>query len=100
MDLSLDQVDFKKISINSMIGGFKPNTNKNIKWKSYGLKSYVPYKLDYDDNFIFFAVGMSEYLLFELLEVNYILLQSDSMYRYISLELINKVREKQIIVFK
>ena len=34
MDISLDQVDFKKLSINSMIGGFKPNINKNIKWKS------------------------------------------------------------------
>lgn len=71
-----------------------------VKWKSYGLKSYVPYKLIYEDNFVFFAVGMSEYLLFELLRVNYILLQSDSMYRYISPELINKVKEKQIIIFK
>ncbi len=71
-----------------------------VKWKSYGLKSYVPYKLDYDDKFVFFAVGMAEYLLFELLEVNYILLQSDSMYRYISNELIEKVRNKQIIIFK
>ena len=34
MDISLDQIDFKKLSINSMIGGFKPNINKNIKWKS------------------------------------------------------------------
>lgn len=71
-----------------------------VKWKSYGLKSYVPYKLDYEDNFVFFAVGMAEYLLFELLEVNYILLQSDSMYRYISPELINKLKDKQIIIFK
>lgn len=71
-----------------------------VKWKSYGLKSFVPYKLNYNDNFVFFAVGMAEYLLFELLEINYILLQSDSMYRYISNELIEKVKDKQIIIFK
>jgi hypothetical protein len=71
-----------------------------VKWKSYGLKSYVPYKLDYEDNFVFFAVGMAEYLLFELIDVSYILLQSDSMYRYIAPEVIEKVKNKQIIIFK
>lgn len=72
--------------------------NKPIKWKSYGAKSYVPYKIK--DDFIFFAVGMAEYILFELIDVSYILLQSDSMYRYIPEEVVAKVKNKQIIILK
>jgi nucleoside-triphosphatase THEP1 len=35
-DMNIDgsTVDFRKLSINTMIGGFKPNLNKNVQWKS------------------------------------------------------------------
>ena len=34
MDIDGSDVDFKKLSINCMIGSFKPNLNNNINWKS------------------------------------------------------------------
>jgi DNA replication protein DnaC len=35
-DLEIDDsnIDFKKMAVNMMIGGFKPNLNKNVKWLS------------------------------------------------------------------
>ena len=34
MENSLEMTDPKRLAINSMIGGFKPSVNKNIRWKS------------------------------------------------------------------
>ena len=39
MENTLDIVDPKKLAINSMIGGFKPSMNKNIRWKSLCITS-------------------------------------------------------------
>ena len=34
IDVDNSNIDFKKLAINTLIGGFKPNLNKNIKWSS------------------------------------------------------------------
>ena len=39
METNLDIIDPKKLAINSMIGGFKPSMDKNIKWKSLCITS-------------------------------------------------------------
>ena len=69
-----------------------------IKWKTYGSKTYIPHKIN--DEFIFLAVGMAEFILFEMMKVSYILLQSDSIYRHISKEIIYKASGKYLIVLK
>lgn len=51
-----------------------------IKWKTYGSKRYIPYKIfDQDDPVIFIGFGIGEFLLLELLEFNYMVIQSDSI---------------------
>jgi len=34
LEIDDSNIDFKKMAVNMMIGGFKPNLNKNIKWLS------------------------------------------------------------------
>jgi len=71
---------------------------KLIKWKTYGSKTYIPCKIK--DDFIFLASGMAEYILFEMMQVPYILLQSDSVYRHIDKEIIAQAHGKNIIILK
>lgn len=52
----------------------------SVKWKTYGSKSFIPYRID-QSPFVFTASGMAEVLLFELLGFNYFLLQSDGIVR-------------------
>jgi len=51
----------------------------NIKWKTLGSKIFIPYKINDNSNIIFLLVGMKEYLLMEMMGVNYIIPQSDSI---------------------
>ena len=69
-----------------------------VKWKTYGSKKFIPYKIK--DNYIFLAVGMAEIILLESMDVSYILLQADGMYRHISQDLINQTVGKNIIILK
>ncbi len=69
-----------------------------VKWKSYGTKTYITSKLN--DDFIFIGVGMKELVLFEMMKVSYIHLQSDSMVRHISQEIIDKCNSKSIIILQ
>ncbi len=71
-----------------------------IKWKNvYGSdKTYVPFKIE--DDFIFLAVGMAEFLLFEIMKVSYLLLQADGMYRHIPDNVVNKAKNKTLIILK
>ncbi|QCT93770.1 hypothetical protein FE773_00825 [Caminibacter mediatlanticus TB-2] len=55
------------------------NKESVIKWKTYGSKRFIPYRLTDGNNYCFCAFGMAEILLFELLEVDYFVLQSDSI---------------------
>ena len=51
-----------------------------IKWKTYGSKRFIPYRIfDEEDPSIFVGYGIGEFLLFELLELNYMILQSDGI---------------------
>jgi len=51
-----------------------------IKWKTYGSKRFIPYRIfDEADRTLFVGYGIAEMLLFELLEYNYMILQSDSI---------------------
>ncbi len=58
-------------------------TNKDgnpVKWKTYGSKRFIPHRIfDADDPTMFVGYGIGEFLLFELLELNYMVLQSDSI---------------------
>ena len=40
IDVDNSNIDFKKLAINTLIGGFKPNLNKNIKWSSVCITAY------------------------------------------------------------
>ena len=52
----------------------------SVKWKTYGSKRLIPHRIfDADDPTIFVGYGIGEFLLFELLELNYMVLQSDSI---------------------
>jgi len=51
-----------------------------IKWKTLGSKRFIPHRIfDPDDPTIFVGYGIGEFLLFELLQINYLVLQSDSI---------------------
>lgn len=71
---------------------------KLIKWKTYGSKTYITCKII--DDFIFVAVGMAEFILLEMMNVSYVLVQSDSVYRHISKEIIAQAHGKNIIILK
>lgn len=55
----------------------KDKDNNIIKWKTYGSKKYIQYKIK--DDFVFIVFGMAEILLCELFDISYIAFQSDSI---------------------
>ncbi|MBW1660487.1 MAG: hypothetical protein JRJ48_08330 [Deltaproteobacteria bacterium] len=57
-----------------------------IKWKTYGSKKFIPMKLTGRDE-VWLASGMGELVMLELLGVDYICLQADSMVKYLPLGL-------------
>jgi len=58
----------------------KERDGRSVKWKTYGSKRFIPYKIfDEENPAIFVGYGIGEFLLFELLELNYMVLQSDSI---------------------
>jgi len=69
----------------------------NIKWKTLGSKTFIPSNLD--DDFIFIASGMSEILLFEMLNFSYLLLQSDSVYKHLE-QFREPLKDKVLIVLQ
>jgi hypothetical protein len=71
-----------------------------IKWKTYGSKRYVPYKILEDEDFVFLYSGMAEMLLMELFGFSYIGLQSDSMVRHLPVELKDITVNKVIVVLQ
>lgn len=68
---------------------------ETVKWKSYGKKSLITSKIK--DDFVFLAVGMKELVLLELMDISYVHIQSDSMYKNISQDLINRCRNLIIL---
>jgi hypothetical protein len=76
---------------NSLSVFIPPSTNiartgrNGIKWQTFGSKIITPYKIiNIESPYIFIASGIAEFLLFELLELNYICFQTDAI--IISLE--------------
>ncbi len=96
--LTISIFDEKNIVQAIAIRRAKDIAGETLKWKTYGQKTFIPYKIN--DDFIFLASGMSELLLLEMLKVSYILLQSDSIFRHISHDIIDQVTGRYIIVLK
>lgn len=56
-----------------------------VKWKTYGSKRFIPHTIfDPDDPVLFVGFGIGEFLLLELLEFNYMVIQSDSIAKNIT----------------
>lgn len=68
-----------------------------IKWRTYGSKTFTPSKIKSGDNVVFVAAGIGEYLLFELMDVSYIALQSDSVTSGITHSMIEQCKGKIIV---
>ena len=68
-----DKEEIKTIAINRA----KDKEGNLIKWKTFGSKKYIQYKIK--DDFVFIVYGMAEILLCELFDISYIAFQSDSI---------------------
>lgn len=68
-----DKEEIKTIAIHRA----KDKEDNLIKWKTYGSKKYIQYKIK--DDFVFIVYGMAEILLCELFNISYIAFQSDSI---------------------
>ncbi len=63
-----------------------------IKWKTYGSKRFIPYRIfDKDNPLLFIGFGIGEFLLFELLQMNYIAFQSDSIAKSLTIDKAPKI---------
>ena len=71
-----------------------------VKWKTYGSKKYVPYKLHKDEDFVFLYSGMAELILMKLLGFSYVGLQSDSMVKHLPQELKSITKDKVIVLLQ
>jgi len=67
--------EIKAIAINRTTN----QDGKTIKWKTLGSKSYIPHSIRDNAKVIFVLIGMKEYLLMELMNLDYIVPQSDSI---------------------
>lgn len=70
-----DDEEIKAIAIHRA----KDKDNNIIKWKTLGSKSYIPHSIRDNSKIVFVLVGMKEYLLMELMQLDYIVPQSDSI---------------------
>ncbi len=70
----------------------------DAKWKTYGAKTFTPYRIKPDDGFVFFFSGMAERIIMDALDWSYIGIQSDSMMRHIPAEAIHLCRDKSLVV--
>lgn len=80
-----------------VIRSAKDREGKQIKWKTYGSKTFTPYRIDPAAQIVYIASGIGEYLLFELLGVSFIGLQSDSTISGISPEMILGCEGKMVV---
>ena len=68
-----DKEEIKTIAIHRS----KDKDGNLIKWKTYGSKKYIQYKIK--DDFVFVVYGMAEVILCELFNISFIAFQSDSI---------------------
>jgi len=71
-----------------------------IKWKTYGSKINIPYKVHDDEDFVFIYSGMAELLLVESLGFSYIGLQSDPIVKHLPQELKQLTKNKVLVVLQ
>ncbi len=71
---------------------------KEVKWKTYGSKTFIPYRLE--DDFIFLFSGTGELLLMDNFDLSYIQLQADSMIDHLPEQLKDLCDGKTIVVLQ
>jgi len=71
---------------------------KAVKWKTYGSKTYIPYRVE--DDFVFLFSGTAEVLLMDNFDLSYIQLQADSMIQRLPEELKSLCSGKTIVVLQ
>lgn len=91
---------FDKDALKTFIVRSATHNGEAIKWKSYGIKSFIPTRINKDDEVIFVSSGIGEYLLLEAFGVSYIALQSDHNDRHITAEMIEATHGKIIVYFQ
>ncbi|MDP3302116.1 MAG: hypothetical protein Q8S36_09150 [Sulfuricurvum sp.] len=88
----------KAIAIRSAADG----SGNIVKWKTYGAKTFIAYRIQ-GSPFVFTASGMAEVLLFELLELDYFLLQSDSIVKSLGVNVqwkaIKELLDKKLVIY-
>lgn len=91
---------FDKDELKTFIIRSATHNGEKIKWKSHGIKSYIPIRIDKEDEVIFVSSGIGEYLLLEAFGISYIALQSDHNDRHITAETIQATHGKIIVYFQ
>jgi len=66
------------------------------KWKTFGSKKYVPYKIRKE--IIFFTSGMAEIVISDIMGLSFIGLQSDGMVQHLPQQLKELARDKFIVI--
>jgi hypothetical protein len=88
---------FDKDELKTFIVRSATHNGEAIKWKSYGIKSFILTRIDKDDEVIFVSSGIGEYLLLEAFGVSFIALQSDHNDRHITPSMIEATHGKIIV---
>ena len=93
------------VDVKGDIGICLPNTiaikrpkNSEMKWQCFGSREHIPFKLKQFDKPIYVAFGMKEILLFELLQLNYLVFQSDSSVKKLDKNIIDILNSYKIII--
>jgi hypothetical protein len=74
------------------------------KWKKHGSINYIPYNIIDNTNTVYIAFGMMEIILFEVLDLSYVVFQSDDVARNFTnnsqfMEIIFNTIDKNIVIF-
>lgn len=91
---------FDKDELKTFIVRSATHHGETVKWKSYGIKSFIPSKITAEDEVVFVSSGIGEYLLLEAFGVSYIALQSDHNDHHITAETIQATHGKIIVYFQ
>ena len=77
---------------------FKRPKSKEMKWQSFGSRKYIPYKIIDTSKPIHICFGMKEILLMELLQLNYLVFQSDTMVKHLTQAHIKLLQGKDVVI--
>jgi len=96
--LTISLLDDKGKVQTTAIRSVTDRDGKTVKWKTYGSKKFIPYRIE--DNFVFLFSGMAEILLMDNFELSYIQLQADGMLRHLPEQLKDLCKSKTIVVLQ